>query len=316
MKRKNIAGMSIRGGRRDNFYLCLFEYYDETDRWFLGSLLPVKDEDEGEIEGDDVIRKWATKYELQELVVDTPLSFPACEKCALACPGAKRCPEVAIREVKRKIDMLLLDDQRLMESDPKNYERERNDDDLIDFSKNILSKSSHEHILSRSFKRRLRKGFLPYWNRPIDFWVWLFYYDVLLKTFNLSYDSFGSTSLMLISRFNYLRRHFPEALKLYEGNTYLTLIELLRSKVVTRTQLHALLDLDNAPAARLDIIKSIETHFNLFIYDHDLELLVKDIRAFDSFLLALTGKRLHVGKVRELPAWSNPSETNFTVPIF
>ena len=47
MKRENIAGMSIRGGRRDNFYLCLLEYYQESDRWFLGSLLPVRDEDEG-----------------------------------------------------------------------------------------------------------------------------------------------------------------------------------------------------------------------------------------------------------------------------
>lgn len=316
MKRENIAGMSIRGGRRDNFYLCLLEYYQESDRWFLGSLLPVRDEDEGNNEGDDIIRNWAQKYELNDVVVDTPLSAPACESCALDCPGAKRCPELAIREVKRKIDMLLLDDHRLTEKDPKQYERERNDDDLIDFSKDLMAKDTHEHILSRSFKRRLRKGFLPYWNRPVDFWVWLYYYDALLKIFNFSYDSFGSTSLMLMSRFNYLRRHFPSDLRLHEGNTYLTLLELLRAKVITRTQLTDLNDLERSADAKREMIQAIEKNLNIFIYDNDLDLLIQDPRAFDSFLLAMTGQRLHLGKTRQLPAWALPTETGFVVPQF
>jgi len=316
MKRENIAGMSIRGGRRDNFYLCLLEYYQESDRWFLGSLLPVRDEEEGSNEGDDIIRNWSEKYDLRELVVDIPLSKPACESCAINCPGAKRCPEIAIREVKRKIDMLLHDDQRLLESAPKQYERERNDDDLIDYKKDLMSKEAHEHILSRSFKRRLRKGFLPYWNRPIDFWVWLYYYDVLLKIFNFSYDSFGTTSLMLISRFNYLRRHFPSELRLHEGNTYLTLLELFRAKIITRSQLTNLNDLELTAEAKREMIKSIEKELKIFIYDHDLEILIQDPRAFDSFLLAITGQRLRLDKIRQLPAWALPHETAFVVPLF
>lgn len=316
MKRQNIAGMSIRGGRRDNFYLCLLEYYQESDRWFLGSLLPVRDEDEGSIEGDDIIRKWSEKYDLKELVVDTPLSNPACESCALNCPGAKRCPEIAIREVKRKIDVLLHDDQRLTEKEPKVYERERNEDDLIDYSKDLMAKDAQQHILSRSFKRRLRKGFLPYWNRPIDFWVWLYYYDALLKIFNFSYDSFGTTSLMLISRFNYLRRHFPSDLRLHEGNVYLTLLELYRAKVINRSQLSNLNDIELTADAKRDMIKNIETTLKIFIYDHDLEILIQDPRAFDSFLLAITGQRLHLGKTRQLPAWALPLETGFVVPLF
>jgi len=45
MDSKNVAGMSLKGGRKDNFYFCLLEHYPEKDRWFLRSLLHVKDEE-------------------------------------------------------------------------------------------------------------------------------------------------------------------------------------------------------------------------------------------------------------------------------
>ena len=53
MEKKNIAGMSMKGGKKDNFFFCLLEYFPKKERWFLNSLLQVKEHQEDE---DDVIR--------------------------------------------------------------------------------------------------------------------------------------------------------------------------------------------------------------------------------------------------------------------
>ena len=52
------------------------------------------------------------------------------------------------------------------------------------------------------------------------------------------------------------------------------------------------------------------------IYNHDLEILVKNPRAFDSFLLALAGQNVLLKKNRELPDWTMPEETKFIIPDF
>ncbi len=314
MERNNIAGISLKGGRRDQFYFCLLEYYANDKRWFLKSLLKVKDDQKPD--GNDVINGWIDKFNPQYLIVDSPLSSPACQSCNLKCPGSSFCSDPKVKEVREKMENLLMDDAKLRMSQPKRYERERNSDDEINFSKDILSKEPFEHILSRPFKRRLKKGYLPYWNRQIDFWIWLNYYDQLLNFYNISYDSFGSTSLMLLSRFSYLKRHFSNDLVLLEGNILLTLIELLRAKICLKKDILNFSAIEQGVESRLDIIKNIEKKLNIFIYDHELEILVKNPRAFESFILSLSGRNLFTKEVRQIPSWANDGKTNFVVPIF
>jgi len=217
---------------------------------------------------------------------------------------------------KRRIEHFLDDDFKHSQNAPKEYERNRNDDDEIQFGKDILEVKTDEHILSRPFKRRLKKGYLPYWNRPLDVWVWTRYYDQLLDCFNDSFDSFGNTSLMLMARFAYLQRHFPENLILYEGNTKITLIELIRAKIISRKDIDGLNSFEDAALARLDIIKKVEKKLNIFIYEADLEVLAKNPRAFESFLLSLSGQCLYLGHTVSLPDWASPLETRFVVPNF
>ncbi|WP_127718172.1 hypothetical protein [Halobacteriovorax sp. HLS] len=311
---KNIAGMSMKGGRKDNFFFCLIEYYESSQRWFLRSLLQVKDE-EG-LEGDDAIRSWIEDYSVKQLVVDFPLTWPACHSCQLDCPGSDKCPVESVTSVKQRIEAILEEDKEIHANHPKAYERNRNNDDEVDKGRDFWDKESHEHLLSRSFKRRLKKGFLPYWNRSADYWIWKYYYDQYLELFNSSYDSFGNTSLMILSRFSYLRRHFPKNIDLYEGNVNLTLIELMRSKNLLKRDILNMSDIELGIDARLDIIKKIEARLNIFIYDHDLELIIKNPRAFDSFILAVTGQRNLLEKVRDLPPWTNPEKTRILVPDF
>jgi hypothetical protein len=310
----NIGSLSMKGGRNDNFYFCLIEYYPDSKRWFLKSLLPVKDEEQQD--SDDVIKAWIDNYGVKQLVVDFPLSQAACAACEPGCTGAAHCPAKNVMTVREKIKNLLAEDQKLINTNPKKYEQDRNKADEIVYNRDIFSKDTAHHLLTRSFKRRLKKGFLPYWNRTVDFWVWKYYYDQLLEMFNTSFDSFGNISLMLLSRFSYIKRHFPKNVELFEANAQIILIELLRAKIILKKDISLISDIDIGLEARLDTIKKIEQKLDIFIYNHDLEILVKNPRAFDSFLLALAGQNVLKKKNRELPDWTNPQETRFIIPDF
>ena len=134
--------------------------------------------------------------------------------------------------------------------------------------------------------------------------------------FNTSFDSFGNTSLMTLSRFNYIKRHFPKSLELFEANQHIIIIELLRSKVLLKKDVEMISDVDLGIEVRLDVIKKIETNLNIFIYNHDLDILVKNPRAFDSFLLSLAGQNVLQKKFLNLPDWTNPNSTKFIIPQF
>lgn len=310
MQKVSIAGLCLKAGRKDNFFLCLLEDYEGDKRLFLKSLLQVKDDSELD-SGDQALASWIEKYHLEHLVLDFPQSLPICQNCLLHCPGRERCPQSEVELVRNKIQQLLADDQALFEKNPKEYERMRVAQLEYDHSRDILKNPTDQPLLSRAFKRRLRKGHLPYWNRPLDLWLWCRYYDQMLEFFGQSYDSFGNSSLMLHFRFAYLKRHFPMHLELYESNIYFMMIELLRIGIVNKNQLRELLDIELGAAARMTIIQNLVKHFSIFIYESDEEMLIKEPRAFQSFLLGLSGWfHLH-GQSVALPDWTKPSETRF-----
>ena len=312
---KNVAGMSLGGGRRENFFFSLLEYFPDKRRWFLTSLHQVKDEEIRD--RDEIIAAWITQYGLTQLVVDFPLSKPPCEEsCLTNCQGANVCPRDSVVEVRGEMESLLEEDARLHSKNPKKYEQERIIASEIDYSKNLLKKNTDEHMLSRSFKRKLRKGFTPYWHRPIDFWVWKNYYDQLLEVFKISYESFGNVSVMLLAKLNYLVRHLPKDLTMYESNVQICLIELYRAKVVSKSTLFQLFDLDLASQAREHIVHNIEVHMGIFIYENDLETIMKNTHAFDSFILSVVGQRMLMNELRNIPVWGNADGGNFIVPMF
>ena len=312
--RENIAGMSIGGGRKENFFFCILEYYQENGRWFLSSLHQVKDEDS--VDSDEAIAQWIKKYSLKGLIVDVPLSRPVCDSCQLECPGTKNCHQSDVVAIKKQMASLLLEDSKLIAKNPKAYEEARVEDNLVHYSRDIYSKAPDKSLLSKSFKRKLKKGFIPYWNRPLDFWIWKNYYDYLLNLFNISYDSFNNVSTMLLSKFKYLLRHLPKDLTMFESQSHICLIELHRAGIITTKHILNLNDLDQCVLARLDIIRAIEKKCEVFIYDHDLELIVKNPKAFDSFLLALVGKQFLEKSQRKINNWALPNEARFIVPNF
>ncbi|MFG1503661.1 hypothetical protein [Halobacteriovorax sp. ZH5_bin.2] len=313
-----VAGLSMKGGRRDNFFFCLLDHHEGSGRWFLKSILHVKDEvrDEDAQDGDEILNQWIDKYNLEHVIIDFPLSKPPCHNCDLKCPGVAKCPVGDVKKVREDIASILEMDRKMEEENPKEYERKRNFEDLTHFDRDTFGKDSNDFMLSKSFKRRLKKGFIPYWNRSLDFWIWCSYHDQLLELFNTTFDSFGNTSLMMLSRFSYMKRHFPQECQFYEGHVNLILLELLKSRIILKKNIVNLTDLDLGVEARLDIVKKIENKLGIFIYDNDLEVIVKNVRAFDSFLLAVCGLQKAKGQARSMPDWTLPHLTNFILPSF
>jgi hypothetical protein len=313
-KRQNIAGMSIGGGRKENFFFCLLEYFPESKRWFLSSVNQVKDEED--LDSDETIENWITKYDLKNLIVDFPMSRPVCDGCELKCPGTKNCNNPIVTDIRHRMEELLTEDAKRVSINPKRYEQERVEDNMVQHSRDIMSSPTKSHILSKSFKRKLKKGFIPYWNRPVDYWVWENYYDQLLNIFKVSYDSFSNVSMMLLSKFKYLLRHLPNELVMHESDVHLCILELYRAKIIAKKDVEKLKDIEEAVIGRLDIIRAIEKKLNIFIYENDLELIVKNPRAFDSFILTVVGERLLSGSLKKIPEWAHPEESRFVVPHF
>ena len=307
-----IAGMSLGGGKKENFFFCLIEFYEKENRWFLKSLNQVKEE--SNLTNDEVITTWVEGTDVKKMVVDFPLTRPPCETCQLVCPGTELCHNEEVIEVREKMAHLLGEDKALIETNPKRYEQERVEDDKVHYSKSVLSKATDDHILSKSFKRKLKKGFIPYWNRPIDFWIWKHYYDQMLNLFNISFDSFGNVSVMLMHKFNYLLRHLPRDLNIMESDVHICLIELYRAGIITKNNLMDLKDIELSALARIQIAKQIEKKLNVFIYEKDLELISKNPKAFDSFLLAIIGRNYILGQLRETDQVE--PRNSFIVPSF
>ena len=308
-----FAGLALNGGRKEKFYYCVLTHFEAEKRWAL--------EHVGHWEGPSMeagapVGTWMIQSHVHHLTVDFPLSSAHCESCTLVCPGESQCPDQVVQGVRKGINDYLAQDQKVIGERPKRYENDRLEREMVQTSLENFWRAPTHHVISRSFKRRLKKGYLPFWNRPIDFWIWSEYYDQLLDIFNYSYDSFGHTSLMLLKHFAYLKRHFPADLKLYEANNFVTLLELFRANVISIKLLRQLQTLETQVTARGEILKILEKKFGLFIYARDYDLMVKSPRAFESLLLAWAGTRLHYKHVEELPAWANPPETSFLIPKF
>lgn len=309
-----IAGLSLGGGKKENFFFCLLEYYKDEQRWFLTSLKPVREE--SHLTQDEAIMSWVKGSSLKQLLVDFPLSKPPCETCDLVCPGIDDCHHPVVCDVKSLMKSILDEDAHRIKENPKKYEQERVDQELVHYAKSVLDKHTTTHILSKSFKRKLKKGFIPYWNRPLDVWIWINYYDQILNTFNVSYDSFGNVSVMLLHKFHYLLRHLPVELQIYESSTQIILLELYRSKIISKKHITELCDLNVSTLARIRVAKKIEEKLNVFIYDKDLELISKFPKAFDSFLLAVAGRNLILEQTRKIPEFGVKDKSKFTVPLF
>ena len=115
-----------------------------------------------------------------------------------------------VQNLRLEIENLLGRDLLPSTVEPKKYEIERKNKDLFDKSRDWRDDENELPPLSASFRKKVKSGFLPYWNRSIDLYIWKYFYDDLLNIFNYSFDSFGHCSLMLINKFQYLKKQLGD----------------------------------------------------------------------------------------------------------
>ena len=298
---KNFVGaISVYGGKKDCFYLASVEHYPEGQRYFLSHLQKFSEEQFA------LLGQTLASFNLPFVITDLPLDVPPCGNCTALCPGLKSCLHPQTRAAQKFLQDLLQQDRQRYTAHPKDYERQRAAEDLGE---------RRPTLLSRSLRRRCKKGFNPYWHRPIDAYIWANYFDELQQYFKMAYDSFGNTSLMVWWRWQYWQKHLPESTIFWEGRSMLVLLALLRGQIIKVQDLRQLLDWQTGAAAKIKIVQQIERHLNFFIYDRDLEILIREPKAFDSFLLALAAVAADKGQIEHLPSWA-ASKAPFILPQF
>lgn len=308
------AGLSMTTSKTEDFYLTYFEIQNHEGVRFK---LHIKDQsDFAQPQHDLLIVKFLKDSKVKSAIVDFPLSQSLCFSCKLQCPGSELCPKESIVHVRGLMNALIDEDNRIYKQNPKKYEVERRSDELFELEVDLLAKRTDEHLLSKAFKRRLKKGLSPYANRPLDFWVWQHYYDAYLSVFQTSFDSFGDFSFMQFAYFDYWKRHLPKDFSLHETASQLVLLELHRAEMVEKKQLIALVDINQAPLARLEIVRALTHQLHLIITESQYDKLVRNPRAFSSFILAVAGTKLQSKNVYSLPDFADVSSSHFFVPYF
>lgn len=307
-----VAGISLKSGKKELVYTTIFEHFQSSDRWFLKELKLISIED---YKLDQELVAYINEMKPEKLIIDIPLTLPPCHGCLLLCPGLNNCGVPEVQTVRKITQELLEHDQKIHELGPKNYEHNRLAMELFDYSKNLFAKETIDPILSRSFKRKLKKGFIPYKNRPVDFWVWCRYHDVFLEIFKTSYESIGQISQIGQQRLFYLFRHFSKGTQLYESSPLFLCVELFRANLLVRYDLEKLSDIEFVTNARNKVVQAVLKHFDLFVYDNDMEVILKDARAFEAFLLGAIGIAAQQKKIQNIPDWCGITGEKFLVPL-
>jgi hypothetical protein len=306
-----ILGLCLGGGNNEQFFYCFTKYYADSNRWFVNL---QQGEGKSASEHNEELLQQIGNKEIDRVIVDFPLSMSHCHLCTIDCPGEQHCPVGHIPIIRKKIVDLLEEDRKQILAGRSRENRPHLSQ--VRFSSLQSFETEKPVYLLKSLRKRLKKGFSPYFNRNIDFWVWTQYYDQLLKYFNGSYDSFSNLSYSFYSRFMYLKKRFPHTVQFSESRPRLILLELLRQGIVKEALINKLLDHNLATLAKIDLIRIIEKEFNLFIYEHDLEKVVRYPRAMNAVLLTLAGIFHTEGHAVELPNWALQGSDSFFLPRF
>ena len=309
MNSKKVRAIHFSGGKSGQYTGVQLEFFEKNNRWALTSLFST--DDIGARHREDSLIDWMKENPADFTVVNVNDSHPICETCTLSCPGEKSCPQEEVVDVRRKISEILQSDLEHEKKSPKEYERKREGQDSFPNNREIFFKDQLSIPLDKPFKRKLKNGYAPYWNRPIDFFVWSHFYTPLMKLFNYSFDSYGRSSLMLNYKFTYLKKRLGPSEQFLESNIYVVLLQLLKSKKISKKTLDGLrFDDEEFIDNKMKLIQELEKNLGIFIYEIDEDLLLTVPRAIMALLLGISGISKSLSKNLETP------DPSYIIPSF
>ena len=165
------------------------------------------------------------------------------------------------------------------------------------------------HSHKKNIQKKPKKIFTPYTQRAVELYIKTELKD---HPFHLD-DALGANLAPLTARAHFIQRRlkaptlevFPE----------LTLWRIGRALGVGTSHLKFHKHSVGGDESRHIIIKSLSEHNVVFLYQHDIKLMVENNHAFEAFICALTGYLKHKNQTEKRPPSFPKSEGWLTFPI-
>lgn len=135
---------------------------------------------------------------------------------------------------------------------------------------------------------------VPYLQRPVDYFLRENFSDYLDPR-----ETMGSNEAPLLARWIYLSRHLPFVVK--ETIPKLSLKLLVLALKLRKTLLAEIRDPRVGMESRRELLKLLIDKKLLFVYDSDLEILCRDVGAFDALIASWTAFLVAEGLCEPMP---------------
>ena len=139
-------------------------------------------------------------------------------------------------------------------------------------------------------KRKNLKRFTPYTQRLQDIWVREMVPEVMPP-----HEAMGSNIAQLTARIIHIKKMMPGTI-FKETYPPAGIFRLLPSFGLSSNYLKEYRDIIDGKRIRSTFIRKMEEKTSVFIYDNDIDMLVNNIRLFDSLVLAFVGVLGFLGK--------------------
>ncbi|MCX6112335.1 MAG: hypothetical protein NTY22_03480, partial [Proteobacteria bacterium] len=141
----------------------------------------------------------------------------------------------------------------------------------------------------RRERKNIRK-FTPYTQRLQDIWIRKTVPEIVPP-----HEAMGSNIAQLTSRIIHIKKMMPGTI-FKETYPAAGIFRLLPSLGLSSSYLKEYRDIINGKRIRSVFIRKMEDKASVFIYDNDMDILVNNIKLFDSLILAFTGVLGFLGK--------------------
>jgi hypothetical protein len=138
------------------------------------------------------------------------------------------------------------------------------------------------NLYQESEKRKPKKLFTPYTQRPVDLWL----QQKGEEGLDIQH-AFGANLAPLVARAHFIRRRLQ--LDCFETNPKIAVLRLGAAMKVNKSQLKVYRNSVGGDEARRIILQAMNDQLGIFFYVHDLKLMTENFHAFESFVCAFTG---------------------------
>ena len=259
-EKKRFIGLMLSGGRSPNTAIAVLDYFKGHGRLFLVESFVGKKEKQADDLDTLLVEKLRTLTDMNS-EADTGLSSCTAEIITNAPLTLPPCFGCNVQKCEGK--------------------------DLCSEPETVRIMELYDELKQ---KRKNLKRFTPYTQRLQDIWIRETVPEVMPP-----HEAMGSNIAQLTARMIHIRKMMPEIV-FKETYPPACILRLLPSFGLSSGYLKEYRDIIDGKRVRSTLLRKMEEKTSVFIYDNDIDLLVNNIKLFDSLILAFTGVLGFLGK--------------------